>query len=138
MQRMRFDARLATFASRPDECWKWPGCTKGGYGWTGYGGFAHRRAYALLVGPVPDGLDLDHLCRNRRCMNPKHLEPVTRQENILRGNHPTAITLRTGKCKAGHDLPNGGRCGVCLDAYQKSISGKRDRHRKRCDQAKTA
>lgn len=48
--------------------------------------YAHRFAYELLVGPIPDGLDLDHLCRNRRCVRPSHLEPVTRSVNVRRGN----------------------------------------------------
>lgn len=56
---------------------------------------AHRFAYELLVGPVPDGLQLDHLCRNRACCNPEHLEPVEGVENRLRG-----VTARPG---------NGGR-----------------------------
>jgi hypothetical protein len=66
-------------------CWLWTGCQNG----TGYGRFdksvAHRFSYQLLVGPVPDGLDLDHLCRVRHCVNPDHLEPVTRSENLRRG-----------------------------------------------------
>lgn len=72
-----------------DECWDWRAFVKS----SGYGQFsagrrrlaAHRVAYVLTLGEPPAGLDLDHLCRNRACCNPKHLEPVTRRENLRRG-----------------------------------------------------
>jgi len=74
-----------------DECWVWEAAIHtSGYGAIGEGGkhgrmlMAHRVAYELLVGPIPVGLELDHLCRNRRCVNPSHLEPVTSSENKLR------------------------------------------------------
>lgn len=71
------------------ECWRWVGAVRPG----GHGAFwyeqrvqqAHRVAYLLMVGEIPPGLDLDHLCRNRWCVNPYHLEPVTRSENNRRG-----------------------------------------------------
>lgn len=75
---------------RPDlgPCWLWSGALHNGYG----GFFAdgqrwrvHRWSYEFLVGPIPEGLHLDHLCRVRHCVNPAHLEPVTNQENIRRG-----------------------------------------------------
>jgi hypothetical protein len=73
-----------------DECWPWGGGrSTGGYGRFfdgGKGVQAHRFAYEMLVGPIPDGLDLDHLCRVRHCVNPSHLEPVTRSENLRRGD----------------------------------------------------
>src|SRR5437763_12827689 len=69
-------------------CWRWQrALNEGGYGLVGYGGKvarAHRVAYELFVGPIPLELELDHLCRVRRCVNPSHLEPVTRRENVLR------------------------------------------------------
>jgi hypothetical protein len=70
-------------------CWIWTASVdNGGYGKFGVSGRvlgAHRVAYELLVGPVPEGLELDHLCRERACINPTHLEPVTRAENHRRG-----------------------------------------------------
>lgn len=77
------------FAHRLGRCWEWAGCDGG----NGYGKFylegkmrwAHRVAYQLEVGPILDGLTLDHLCRNPRCIRPSHLEAVTHQENCQRG-----------------------------------------------------
>ena len=73
-------------------CWIWTGATLNeGYGKIGVGRrgeghrLAHRIMYELLRGPIPDGKELDHLCRFPRCINPWHLEPVTRSENQLRG-----------------------------------------------------
>ncbi len=65
---------------------------------------AHRLAYFLVKGPIPDGLQIDHLCRNKRCVNPDHLEAVTGRENILRGISPTAINARRTSCVRGHVL----------------------------------
>jgi hypothetical protein len=81
-------------------CWIWTGGTNKGYGKT-HGRYAHRRAYELLVGPIPPGLELDHLCAVPLCVNPDHLEPVTRTENIDRrtarlGGSPTS-------CSRGHE-----------------------------------
>lgn len=85
----------------PDtECWEWCGCVmRNGYGQFRHEGRvqpAHRVAWDLLRGPIPDGLHVDHLCRNRRCVNPAHLEPVTQAENNRR-----VAALRT-HCKHGH------------------------------------
>jgi len=66
----------------PDECWRWlGGLKKDGYS------AGHRTAYELLVGPIPEGLEIDHLCRVRACCNPKHMEPVTHAVNVQRGDH---------------------------------------------------
>lgn len=86
------------------ECWDFLGgyVARDGYGRIGIGDkvyLAHRVAYAELVGPIPEGLDLDHLCRNRQCCNPEHLEPVTRQVNVDRG-----LRALRRVCREGHDL----------------------------------
>lgn len=94
------------FREDPDtHCWIWlRSRTLAGYGqWTA-GVLAHRVMYEALVGPIPDGLTLDHLCRNRACCNPGHLEPVTMAENLLRGVGPTATNARKTKCVKGHPL----------------------------------
>lgn len=71
-------------------CWEWTGSlNKGGYGQMRLNKtrleMAHRVVWEELAGPIPEGLDLDHLCRNRKCANPDHLEPVTRSVNLRRG-----------------------------------------------------
>lgn len=75
-----------------DGCWEWTGAkTAAGYGqFTRRKEYAHRHAYEDLVGPIPEGLVIDHLCRNPSCVNPDHLEPVTQRENIRRGTSPLA------------------------------------------------
>jgi hypothetical protein len=85
--------------------------TPNGYGVIGVPGrrtrLAHRVAYEQLIGPIPDGLELDHLCRVRACCEASHLEPVSRRENILRGDGPalTSARLRAiSTCKHGHEL----------------------------------
>jgi hypothetical protein len=105
-----------------DGCWRWTGAIQG----AGYGNFwvddkcrlSHRVAYDMLVGPIPEGLELDHLCRNRECVNPAHLEPVTRTENQRRGLRAMRV-----ECVNGHPYdaantyrrPNGTRdCRACI------------------------
>jgi hypothetical protein len=63
---------------------------------------AHRFVYELFVGPIPEGLHLDHLCRVRHCVNPSHLEPVTTRENTIRGVGPTAVNAAATHCHLGH------------------------------------
>lgn len=83
-------------------CWNWMGYIRvEGYGSTN-GEMAHRAVYRQRVGPIPDGLDLDHLCRNRRCVNPEHMEPVTHRENMLRGDTIFARNAAKTHCPAGH------------------------------------
>ena len=93
-----------------DECWIWTGPR---YKNTGYGRmrilggmvYAHRFAYELYIGPVPEGLVLDHyICDTRACANPEHLKPVTSRENILRGIGLTAVNARKTHCLRGHLL----------------------------------
>lgn len=98
----RFDANT----SHEGECIVWIGDTNAaGYGRIGVGGrrvLAHRYAWERQHGPVPDGLELDHLCRNRACVNLAHLEPVTHRVNVLRGEAPAAKVVRSDVCKRGH------------------------------------
>lgn len=102
----RFCAKF-TVGNRAN-CWLWHGAKmKDGYGnFKAAGRFvrAHRYAYELLVGPIPEGLVLDHLCRVPLCVNPSHLEPVTRRENVLRGETVAASNAAKTHCKKGHPL----------------------------------
>jgi len=96
----------------PTGCWVWTGAkSPGGYGVfrneRGTNSVAHRFSYTTMIGAVPDGLDLDHLCRNRACVNPAHLEPVTRAENLRRGVRPPRRTAPKPECKFGHTFVEG-------------------------------
>ncbi len=91
----------------PDACWNWTGNVWCGYGMYGLGGKCwrvHRLSYTELVGDIPEGLTLDHLCRNKRCVNPAHLEPVTAAVNTMRGNAAGALNAAKTECKWGHPL----------------------------------
>ena len=90
----------------PDECWLWTASLNDG----GYGQFAldgrphraHRIAYELMIGPIPDGLHIDHLCRVRRCVNPYHLDPVTNEVNTARGLLRKSPPKAKPECRNGH------------------------------------
>ena len=131
-------------------CWEWTGCTigqnhgGGPYGKTRLAGKtlgAHRAVYSLLVGPIPSGLTLDHLCRNTLCVNPSHLEPVTLKVNLLRGISPFAKNARKTHCPKGHayDEVNGrvykGKryCRACqCEKATQSRKANPERHREAC------
>lgn len=134
-ERYRFNvpltvAQVAAFwvkVEKTDTCWLWNAArfTIGGYGqFQGYR--AHRISYELLVGPIPAGLQLDHLCRVSHCVNPAHLEPVTNRENALRGIGITAMAARKTHCTQGHPLSEGRltkrgqrRCLVCARRWNR-------------------
>lgn len=89
-------------------CWIWVGASNGvGYGKISVGGqgqeYAHRVSYEIHCGPIPDGMQIDHLCRNPSCVNPNHLEPVTNRENTRRGLISQLRPPRA-RCGRGHDL----------------------------------
>ena len=100
----RFWAKVDTLGG-PDACWGWLAYRmRNGYGQFQVGSqhvLAHRFVYELVVGPIPDGLTIDHLCRNRACVNPKHLEPVSNRINALRGFGGAHCSAKT-HCPQGH------------------------------------
>ncbi len=89
-------------------CWNWTaGINMGGYGtfWSKKRHrLAHRWSYEHFTGPIPDGLTIDHLCRNTKCVNPKHLEAVTQRENVFRGESLFAKNHKKTHCKRGHEF----------------------------------
>lgn len=91
-----------------DGCWIWTANRLpkgyGQLGWEGATRYSHRVVYELLVGPIPKGLQIDHLCRVRECCNPAHLEPVTCQENLRRGMGGTGVNARKTHCIHGHEF----------------------------------
>lgn len=99
---------------------------------------AHRASYELFVGPIPDGLTIDHLCRTTLCVNPLHLEPVTMRENVLRGTSFAAQNAKKTHCLRGHPYDkvrsgDGARyCSVCaLDDSRKYESRHPERNTRR-------
>lgn len=135
--------RFLTKISVSGDCWEWTGThRRKGYGWFDKSS-SHRLAYEWARGPIPSGLQLDHLCRNHGCVNPLHLEPVTNRENTLRGVGLPAINARKTACVHGHDFTaentmyrkNGDRvCRACTRincARQRARYGDRMNARKR-------
>lgn len=107
-------------------CWEWQGAiTAAGYG-AHMGAGAHRFAYEDIVGPIPDGLQLDHLCNNKACVNPWHLEPVTPLVNTHRMMIHTGTGIGATHCPSGHEYtvaniqPKAGNrrgCRACARNY---------------------
>ena len=113
----------------PSGCWLWVASLNE----TGYGQLylnerrkpirAYRFAYETLIGPVPHGRELDHLCRESRCVNPLHLEPVTHRENVRRGAGPSGVNARKDACSKGHPFDGRFRnhrfCVTCRNAWRR-------------------
>jgi hypothetical protein len=129
----------------PSGCWLWQGAISTGYGHMrnrNGSNLVHRIVYELLVGPIPSHLEIDHLCRVRRCCNPKHLEPVTRSINCQRGITPRIGNYYRGPrperqrafCEKGHPLsddnlyisPKGAR--GCMACRREVMRRRRERH----------
>lgn len=121
-----------------DGCWLWTA----GRNHAGYGQFhvregdydyrnarAHRWAYETFVGPIPDGLQLDHLCRRTECVNPWHLEPVDNETNWLRGDSPSAEAALRQECANGHPLVEG-NVRVDREGHRRCRACNRDRMRR--------
>lgn len=124
-------------------CWLWIGSrTEDGYGSLSFDRKtyrAHRWIYERLVEPIPSDLTIDHLCRNRACVNPLHLDPCTDAENILRGFSFSAINARKTHCPKGHPY-SGSNLGFVKSKYQATnrICRQCARDRARCYQQQKA
>ena len=119
-----------------NSCWEWKAAKNiGGYGSFAIGNkrfTAHRLSYASLVGEIPTHLQLDHLCRNTKCVNPRHLDPVNNKENSLRGIGPSAYNARKTHCIRGHEFNDENtriykyhnrtrrQCIMCVNIYNKN------------------
>ena len=126
--------RFWTKVEKTQSCWLWTGAKAEGYGQFALDGGkkrvkAHRYAYKQLIGIIPEGLQPDHLCRNRGCVNPQHLELVTQRMNILRGVGATAINAAKTHCCRGHCLsgenlyvkPSGERRCMACDKIRRDV-----------------
>jgi hypothetical protein len=147
------EQRFWRHVEKTKTCWYW----RGSVNIDGYGQFnliathpgikvvqVHRYAYQLIKGTIPPNLVLDHLCRNKRCVNPNHLEAVTSRTNTLRGIGVTAQNKKKTHCPRGHPYegenlyarPDGGRdCRKCMRAAGKRWRDKKSRIEAESDKA---
>lgn len=119
-------------------CWLWQKSKRSsGYGQICFDGrieYVHRVSYEVFVGPIPEGQEIDHLCRVRHCANPKHLEPVSHADNIRRSDAVMGVNHRKTSCSNGHPFDekntrhkNGRRyCRACdADHHRNARASKR-------------
>jgi hypothetical protein len=127
----RFEAGVIRAA---DGCWEWSGThDPAGYAKLSFRRDGkkiligvHRLAYELHIGPIPDGLVIDHLCRNPGCVNPEHLEAVPQAVNFLRGMHRTAVTIREGRCQRGHEMTPENTIKICKTCVKNNAQARRE------------
>lgn len=121
--------RFVRFLRPEGDCLVWHGARlPNGYGYFGHNRYAHRFAYEAIFGPIPEGMQVDHLCRNRACVNILHMEIVTHRENTLRGISPAAQQARMTHCFKGHPLEGENliqkgtlrRCRICRLASKRA------------------
>lgn len=118
-----------------DGCWEWQSPRADGYGkvWVSPAhphAYVHQVSYLLAGGVIPDGMEIDHVCRNRRCVRPAHLECVTHRENVLRSDGAAARHARTMFCPRGH-LYTGANLRIRPDGRRACRECERERERTR-------
>jgi hypothetical protein len=129
--------RIMTRLGNPkgtDDCWTWPGAKSRSRPGIYYPTLSlhnkslrvHRVTFRIWVGPLVDGMHIDHLCRNTLCVNPWHLEQVTERENIIRGVGPTAVNAKKEVCINGHPFsPKYGttyrQCATCQNIFSRDF-----------------